>query len=192
MEINNGTGVGYPAKVDNSNRLHTWATTSNSASAATNMGDAFNINTGLVSYSADGTMLYIKNNESSNLVIEAIAIAAFSGITHSDKPYITLIQNPTAGDLITDASAVAMEANRNFGSTKDLAVDSYKGKSAGTVTGGSDTALFLVNETGRNFFTVNFLIPKGNSLAIKLTANITNGSANYYAAAICHLQDSNI
>lgn len=189
MKIEDGTGDGNSAKVDNNKRLHVQAITETEAVQAAELGDSYNLNTGLLSVTGDATLVYIKNNEDQDLIVEAIALGSFEGITHSDDPYITLVRNPTAGDLISDATAISMNQNRNFGSTKTLTADVYKGKVSGTVTGGNDAAILQVNPATRSFYQIDFILPKGSSMAIKLTANLSSGSANYYAALICHLKD---
>lgn len=189
MKIQDGTGTGNETKVDNNKRLHTQSVTEPEAIHAAEIGDAYNINTGLISVTGDATLMYIQNNENKDIVIEAIALGSFEGITHSDDPYITLIKSPSAGDLITDETAVSMNQNRNFGSSKVLTADVYKGKVGGTVTGGDDLGILQVTPGGRSFYTINIILSKGSSLAIDLTANASSGTANYYAAIICHLKD---
>ena len=133
--------------------------------------------------------MYVKNTSDLQLVVADLAIAAFDGITHSDAPYITVVRNPTAGDLITDATAATMNQNRNFGSAAEAVSLVYKGKTGGTCTGGNDIAILQTSKTGRSFFTMNFILDKGSSIAINLTANLSSGSANYYAALICYFKD---
>lgn len=189
MQIIDGTGKGYRGKVDSNNRVHVQGVINDEALHASEKGDAYNINTGLISINGNATLQYIKNNEDKDLVIEAIAIGSFEGITHTDDPYITLVRNPTGGDLITDGTAVSMNQNRNFGSSKTLTADNYKGKVSGTLTGGNDIAILQVNPATRSYFGINFILTKGSSLGIKLTANVSSGSANYYSAIICYLKD---
>lgn len=187
--IEDGKGAGRSAQVDDQNRLRTHSVTEPEALHSAEEGKAFNINTGLISITADATLLYIKNTEDADLVIEAVALGSFEGITHSDDPYITLVRNPTGGDLISDATAVSMNANRNFGSSRVLSADVYKGKVGGTVTGGDDLAILQATPGGRSFYTIEFIVPKNTSTAVKLTANITSGSANWYCAAIVYVKD---
>lgn len=189
MQLIDGTGKGYRGRIDANNRVHTQSVINDESLHSSEKGDAYNINTGLISINGNATLQYIKNNEDKDLVIEAIAIGSFEGITHSDDPYITLVRNPTGGDLITDATAVSMNQNRNFGSSKTLTADNYKGKVSGTLTGGNDIAILQVNPATRSYYGINFILPKGSSLGIKLTANVTGGSANYYSAIICYLKD---
>lgn len=190
MIISDGTGKGASLKVDSNNRAHTQAVTEDESLHSAELGDAYNINTGLISITGDATLQYIKNNEDKDLVVEAIALGSFEGITHSDDPYITVIRNPDGGDLISDATTTGvLNQNRNFGSSKTLTADAYKGKVSGTVTGGNDIAILQATPGGRSFYSINMILPKGSSLGIKLTANVSSGSANYYCAIICYLKD---
>jgi hypothetical protein len=189
--IEDGKGSGSKLRVDKNNRAHTQAITETEALHSSENGDSYNINTGNIALTADGTLLYIKNNEDKDLIIEALAFGndGLGTYTSVANPRYTIVRNPTGGDLISDASAVSMNQNRNFGSSKTLTVDAYKGKVSGTLTGGNDIAILEGTTDGRDYFTINFVIPKGSSVGIKLTANLSSGTAGYYAAAICYLKD---
>jgi hypothetical protein len=191
MLVEDGRGTGYTLRVDKNNRLHSQSVSESEQLHSAEKGDAYNVNTGLISFSANGTLLYIKNDEEKDMVIEAVAIGTFDGITYSDRPYITMVRNPTGGDLISDKSAVSMNQNRNFGSNKALGSTTlaYKGKSGGTLTGGDDIAILESSKGGRDFYTINFILQKGSSMGLKITNNISSGSANIYAAAIVYLKD---
>ena len=185
MKIEDGKGKGVWAQVDASSRLRTHAITEGEALHAAEEGNAYNINTGLISITGDATLLYLKNNENSDIVIDAIAVGSFEGITHSDDPYLTVVRNPTGGDIISDATAVSMNANRNFGSSNTLVADIYKGKVGGTMTGGSDLAILQATPGGRSFYPLQLVLAKGSTIGVKLTANVSSGSANWYCAFIC-------
>lgn len=187
--IEDGTGTGANLKIGSDNRLQARVVTEIEVIHAGESGNSYNFNSGLISVSGDATLMYVKNTSELQLVVADLAIAAFDGITYSDAPYITVVRNPTAGDLITDATAATMNQNRNFGSAAEAASLVYKGKTGGTCTGGNDIAILQTGKTGRSFFTMNFILSKGSSIAINLTANLSSGSANYYAALICYFKD---
>lgn len=184
-----GTGKGYRAKVDVANRVHTRSVTISAEQQATIDGDSYNINTGIINISGTSasSILYFKNSEDRNYIITAIALGVGAG-TASDSGELTLIENPTGGDLITDGTAVSINRNRNAGSGKVLAADIYKGKDGGTVTGGDDTALFFQGTSGRLFAAFPFVVPKNKSIALKYDPNLSSGSVNVYAALIGHLE----
>lgn len=184
-----GKGRGYQAAIDAENRLKTQSVSESEDIHALEQGNSYNINTGLItSINGDATLIYLKNNETKDLIIQAIALGIFEGITHSDDPYITVVRNPTGGDLISDATAVSMNQNRNFGSSNTLTADAYKGKVSGTLTGGNDIAILQATPAARSFYTIDLSLAKGSSVGIKFTANASSGSASLYCALICNLK----
>lgn len=182
---------GNKAGVNKANRLTVHAVAEQEDLHAVELGEAFNVNTGLMTVTGDATLIYLKNNEDEDLFIDAIALGSFEGVTHTDDPYVTIVRNPTGGDLISDATAVSMNQNRNFGSSEALTVDAYKGKVSGTLTGGNDLGILQATPGGRSFYAINLLLQKGSSIGIKLTLN-GSGSASWYAAFIIHLKNAKI
>ena len=188
-QILDGAGSGSRATVGADKRLQVRSISEDEEIHNGELGNTYNFNTGLISITGDATLMYLKNNANDNFILRAIAIGSFEGITHSDDPYITLVRNPTGGDLITDETAVSMNQNRNFGSSKTAQVDVYKGKVSGTLTGGNDIAILQVTPGGRSFYTIDLILPKGASIGVKLTANRSSGTANYYCAFIGYFKD---
>jgi hypothetical protein len=191
MKIQDGTGSGHNAKIDANNRVHTQSVTETESLHSAEIGSAYNISSGSISFTADGTLLYIKNNEDNDMVVEAIALGNDGGGTYTSslRPSISIIRNPTAGDLITDATAASHVINRNFGSSKEVNADTFKGKSGGTVTGGDTLGIFQSSQSGRDFFTINMVIPKGSSIAFQANNGLASGTAVMYCAAIVFLKD---
>lgn len=191
IEIRDGKGTGNRSKVSG-NRLFTHSVVETEAIHATAVGDSYNINTGsvsLTSTTASG-ILYVKNNENRDLVIEAVACGLGNAGTVSDVASIVLVRNPTGGTLISNATAVSMNQNRNFGSSKTLTINAYKGAEGSTVTGGNDIAQFFAAAGSRLFAEVNMILTKGDSIAVKIDTNTTLGTTNVYAAILCHLKDN--
>lgn len=190
MKIESGTGNGKEAKVDDLNRLHTLTISKTDLQRAVEDGDAYNINTGDIAISAETAMLYLKNNEDKDLYIEAIAvgIGGSANFNATGNCIVTVVKNPTGGTTISNASAVAMNQNRNFGSSKTLTADAYKAAASGnTVTGGSDVLKIAQNGRGRVYAGIGLLLKKGNSIGIEVDPNLSSGSTNVYAAIICNL-----
>lgn len=188
--IEDGKGSGSTLRVGSDNRLHARVVAETESIHNTESGKSFNFNTGMISVTTDSSLMYFKNLDTDQFIITGIAIGAFDGITHADTPYITIVRNPIAGNLITDATDIAMNQNRNLGSASSAEANIYKGKNGGTLTGGDDLGIFLVNKTGRSFFTVDMILTKGSSIGIMLTTNETSGTANYYAAIIGYFKDN--
>src|SRR6056300_490468 len=97
--------TGYKASVTKRNELKTFAVTESESEFANTKGDVYNINSGeITSLSAgDASLIYLYNDEDVDYVLSAVAVGirGFTGL--SDMATITIIRNPTGGDLISDA-----------------------------------------------------------------------------------------
>jgi hypothetical protein len=190
FKLKDGTGNGVNAKVGADNRLQVRAISETEVVHNGELGNAYNFNTGMISVSGDATLIYLKNNADEALIIGAIALGIFEGGTYSDDPYLTVVRNPTGGDIVTDATAITVSGNRNCGSSKEAEADIYKGKTSGTMTGGSDLALLQATPGGRSYYGIDLILPKGASIGIKLDANLSSGSMNVYAVLIGYYKDN--
>lgn len=187
--IEDGTGKGNLLKVGSDNRAQVRAVIESEVIHNGESGLAYNVNTGLINVSGDATLFYVKNTSDRQLIVSGIAIGVGKGMTHSDVPYLKVHRNPTGGDLISDEAPVEINGNRNFASALDIEATIYKGKSGGTVTGGSVLGLLQTNSDGRSFYQLDLILPKGNSMAVTMTPNLSAGSANVYLALICYYKD---
>lgn len=191
--IRDGAGTGYLAKVNANQRLYTQSVAINENLEATKRGASYNINTGVITLTNDDEtpILYVKNNETQDLHITAIAIGI--GITDGTAtiPKITIIRNPTAG-TITSGSNIDINSNRNYSSSNTLSVTAKKGATGSTMTDGDDHIIFFQTEKGRLFATIDEILGTGSSIGIKFDPQTTsNTSLDLYAALICHLEDEN-
>lgn len=187
--IRDGAGSGSLAKIDSNNRIHVQSVTVPSDYNANKNGDAYNINTGIINLgTADDTpVLYVKNNEIRDFHVTAIAIGMGPSTNGSGRqPVITIIRNPTTIDF---SAAVDINSNRNYGSSKTLAVTAYKGADGDAMTGGDDHILIFQTPNGRLFATIDEVLTPGASLGIKINPQTSNTSMDVYAALICHLDD---
>jgi hypothetical protein len=193
MEVSLKSGSkGHVQYVNSNERAHAHSVSEDEGIYELIKGKAFNLNSGLItSVTTDGTLIYFKNGETEEFIVQAMAIAIYDGITYSDFPDLELILDPTGGDLISDGTAVAYNQNRRAATTKPLSSDSlvYKGKSGGTLTGGNGFGIFQLAKTGRNFLTVNASIPQGGSMGLKYTLNESSGTTKMYAALIGYFKD---
>jgi hypothetical protein len=126
-QIQDGTGSGKRVKVDSNNQIHTTSITRSNTQDATIKGNSYNINTGDIGLTSttESAVLYFKSDESpvngeTAFVVDAIAIGIDSLGTTSGMAKITIVKNPTAGTIVTNAVAVDMNENRNFGSSENL------------------------------------------------------------------------
>jgi hypothetical protein len=187
MKIDDGKGSGKQAQVDSNNRLRVQSVTLDEQKNATDEGDSYNINTGEISISAESAILYMKNNEDNPFIVDSIALGVGTGTT-SDIGELYLVKNPTGGSIVSNASAVDMNENRNFGSSNVITADTYKGASGNTFSDGSDMALFYQGSSGRLFANIGIELTKGDSVGFRYQPNLSAGSTNVYAAIIGHLK----
>lgn len=171
ITIQDGTGTGNLAKVSEDNRLVTSSVTISAAAEATVGGDSYNINTGVITLTSAGEsgILYVKNNENFDMFISSIGIllGGNTGGDTTDTNLIKTYRNPTAGTLISGASAVSSNENRNFGDTSTWAADVFKGAEGNTVTDGDVITQSLSGSGSRNVLAdIDFLLTPGASLAV--------------------------
>jgi len=199
MRLEDGNGTGYQQHVDKNKQAHTFCITETESNSAVEKGLAYNVNTGIIALtgSSDSAILYFKNNEApingeADLVIDSIVIGINTrSATITESAIATIIRNPTAGTIVSNATAVDMNGNANFGSSNTLDSLIYKGSDGYTLTDGDDYAKVLCKSDDRTTIPeLNIDLPKGSAIGIKLDLN-TSGGANVYAAIICHRKDGN-
>jgi len=190
-QIQGSSGVGgiYQVGVTTDNQLKTLAVTRSIFTQINIEGDAYNINTGEITLTNDTEtpVLYLKNNETRDLLITAVAVGMKDSTGGSDLATIKVIRNPATGTIVSGASAVDISSNRNYGSFNSLEVDVYKGATGSTMTDGTDHILFFQGDSGRLFAAIDEVIPKGTSIGVKITPPSGNTSLTLYVAIICHL-----
>ncbi len=193
MIINDGTGTGNQAKVDETNRLYVRAVQATEEESGTRDERAYNLNTGTIALSSDGEsgVMYLKNNDNETIHIAGIVFGLDRAVsaTAGDMATITLIRNPTGGTLVSNAVNIDMNQNRQFGSANELAVDAYKGVDGDTISGGNNISQFFVAPSSRFLTDTAFMIPKTQTIAIKITPPSGTTSMNVYADIICHLEN---
>lgn len=194
MIINDGTGTGKQAKVDVANRVHTYAVEVTEAQSALQTGDAYNWNTGNITLTsaANTSVMYLKNSEERDVLIDALALGFKSDTNGSatDMVEITVVRNPTAGDIITNANNVDINQNRDFASSNTFTGNVYKGATGETLLSGGSDLLFVYSGVSTRFFSssLNMHLAKGDAIGINVKPRASNTSMVMYAALIGHLQ----
>ena len=197
MILENGVGNANKTLVDKNNQVHTFSVTESEKTAANKNGDQYNINSGTIAFSTNSTtrttILYFKNDEDQSFVVTAIAVGLGTrSATVSDAANVYIVRNPLTGTTITNANAVDMNSNSNFGSNRTLKSTTlaYKGADGeGATSGGNDHALLYMTD-GRLFAELDIELPKGASIAIEIDGN-TSGTFNVYGVLIGYVKDVN-
>jgi len=171
--IEDGKGTGKKAAVTNNNRLQTTGIDLNLTEAATESGDTYNLNSSETTLSTTGesAILYLKNLEETNLIVTSIVVNIMDYAGTAGQPILTIYRNPTAGTLVSTASACT-EQNRNYGSNKTLTMECYQGSEGKTLTGQDKTIPVYLPSTAAltlvSFDTV-VVLPKGASIGLSWT-----------------------
>lgn len=200
MTIIRDPNTGRGQKIDGNNSAHVYATTESQFTTAAIHDDAYNINTGLVTGltgTSGHSVLYFKNDESpvdgeSRIIIDAFAFwTGTRSATVTDDPVWTILRNPDGGDIITDATAVDINSNSDFGGNSSLASTTlaYKGKNGGTITS-TDGNHAIIAGTGRIFAGVPIVLHRGSSVGVSVDIN-TSGACQVYAALVFRRLDGN-
>lgn len=194
MIIKDGTGSGKLQKVDANNRAHGFVVSISEGKQALVDGDAYNWNTGNITLTsaADTSVIYLKNNETRDLIIDAIALGFKSDTSGAatDMIEITIVRNPTAGDIITNANDVDLNQNRDFASSNTFTGLVYKGATGETLLSGGNDILFIYGSPSGRFFSsdLNLHLSKGDSIGVNVKPRASNTSMVMYAALIGHLE----
>jgi len=196
MTIQDGTGKGFSAEVDSDNRLHTNTVSRNEVEQSIFLGNGYNINTGLVSITnagVDNAVWYLKNDGTDDVVIQEILIILGTSTGGSGDGTLKVFRNPTSGTIISGALEVEANVNRNFSSSNQLDVTTYKGATAATFTDG--TTFGSTNRSGSaviNFTSTPFLLKKGNSVGITWAAATSNTSQTVRGATTAFVRTNEI
>ena len=190
--IKDGAGTGNVAKVDSNNRLHAESVSQAINEKATEDGDSYNINTGLITLTSanESACLYFKNNEEQDFHVNTIVVFFGASTSGTGEGTWRVKRNPTAGTIVSGATNVDINSNRNFGSSKTLQDSlAYKGAEANTMTDGTDHILIGQFASSRVAASIDEFIPKGSSLGVDITPPTSNTSMDVYVALIGYLVD---
>lgn len=169
--IQDGTGRGFLARVDNENRLLTRASVQSEFDKSTSLGSAFNINTEFITITnaTETPLLYIKNEDDFDLIVEAWFVGTDVAIGTATRQSIMRVHaNPTGGTIIS-AGADLDVVNRSIGSSDELNAVVKSGGDAFTLTTLGTPVLYQTQaNVARNFGIVHLSLKKGSSLAVTI------------------------
>lgn len=192
-QLQDATGQGYGAKVDDHNRLHVDSISTDRESYSSQSGFSFNVNTGLITLTNAATknaVMYLVNNEDYPLVITNLFYQTGASTGGSGNIIVDVLRNPTTGTIVSGATAVEININRNFGSSRTLDVTAYKGATGNTFTNGTK-ALESILPTSVQRVAVSagaITLPKGSSIGVNITTPTGNTSITVEFAIACYLE----
>lgn len=192
MIIKDGAGGGYEAKVDIKNRLSTLSVSEGFNIEAAGNGDSYNINTGVINLTTanESAVIYFKNNSLETFIIPNVIAILGASTSGSGDTTVELIKNPTAGTIVSGATDVSTKSNRNFGSSKEIDADAFKGSEGLTITDGE---LFATSSRTTpaviEFDADVILLPTGSSLGVNVTPAPGNTSIDVVIAVVGFYSD---
>lgn len=193
FEITDGGGKGYSAEVDSENRLRVFSISEQEVFNASSLGNSYNFNTGVINLTSDSksAVLYIKNNGDSDLILTQLSYSMGNSTGGTGDVLVTVLRNPTTGTIISNA--VDMEVggvNRNFGSSKIITTDSYKGAEGYTFTNGVKIIDTIIDQAPIRVAIElgGISIPKGSSIGIDITPATSNSNVNIVLDASIYIR----
>lgn len=194
--IKDGTGTGNNAKVDKNKRLHVDSSSRTEDEQAALIGQSYNINTGTITLTSDGTsaVCYLKYNGDQALVIKEILGIVGSTTGGSGDAEMKLIKNPTAGTIISGATNVTTNQNRDFSSANIFDGLAYKGSEGLTITDGVSFADTTRSSFGTTiaFDASSIVLRKGNSIGVTFTPPSGNTSQTIKIAITCFVETADL
>jgi hypothetical protein len=167
-QIIDGTGTGKKVRVDNANRLHTHSVNETLIEYASSQGDSYNINTGTINLTSatESALLYFKNNGNNDIHIASVGYLIGNSTGGTGDLHTTVTKNPTTGTIISGASNVGINTNKNAGSSRIMDIDAFKGAEGNTFTDGTDFYYSLLSGSAKSYViaTGAIVLPKGSSI----------------------------
>ena len=182
IEILDGSGDGYRAKVNENKRLETFSITETRiADISARIGESFILTSDFVSLTTTGSfngMMYVKNTDTEKtLFVDKIRVCGTGSSMGSLQA--KMIKNPTTGTLISDANA-GLTVPANLGSNVTFGGLNYAASADGkTVTNGDQFSQFTIHLPGHSIqeYQGSLILPAGSAFAIEVKPS--------YATEIC-------
>ena len=186
--IQDGTGKGNLAQVDNTNKLEVHGVSESERDEAVEDGKGFEIGTPPVALTVatETALLFIQNNGDVPLVIDRweFSAAESTGGT-SDVCLLKLYQGATGITNSTPGGAV----NALFGSAKQLDATIEIGNgSTSAVTGGTLFGASYITFLGQSLFDGPWVLPRGQAVALTVTPPASNTSLPFGVRVLTHLK----
>ena len=196
-QIIDGIGNGYRAQVDSDHRLHVNSVSRLQVEQAVLLSEAYNVSTGTMTLTSanESAVGYFKYNGDQPIVIKEILVILGASTGGSGSGVIKIIKNPTLGTIIDEAKPVSTASNRDFGSSKTLDAEAYKGEEADTLTDGD---IFAVTSRDANFSgVVSFdaapiVLRKGNAIGVTFTPATGNTSQSVVVAGTLFIETAKV
>lgn len=167
MQVEDGTGSGYRAKVDENNRQSVFAyTRCDCADNSIRLGKAFEFATGAFlapTTTAEHAVLYLKNTSATEALI-VHTLRTCGSVAQQWRAY----KNDSGGTIISDANA-GVEENLNFRSTNVALADVFAASAAGKTRSGGSWLTQWINDAGHSNLDFEGALVLGSNDSLTLT-----------------------
>ena len=102
---------------------------------------------------------------------------------------MTIIRDPTAGSIITNAVDVSFSQNKNYSSSRTLSATHYKGTLGDDFDDGATIGEFFVNHNSRlAALNTDWVLPQGSAIGIKMNPNLSSGASSIYIVLVTYIR----
>jgi hypothetical protein len=179
--IQDGTGTKLKLKINAENRAEVQAIILDQEDDAISKGEGYQIASGQVTFTSNSAsvILYVKNNANEDFILDraVLVLGSSSGSLDYEDWTFQVLRNPQASGSIISNSVSAGISNSNHGSANTPDADCYRGVEGDTIFGGTGAPLPIQKTQNRTIFPLGRRLPKGSSIAFKLTPPTSNLSA---------------
>jgi hypothetical protein len=185
LYIEDGTGTGKKAGVDEDNRLLTHAVSTSDLVKSSEDGNAWAIATDFIALTTTASfsgIIYISNDSDENLEIHKIRIC--HDLASTENMQVKTLKNPTAGTLIS-AGTAGTTRTLNFTSSVTSDVTAKIGSDAKTVTDGSLLSQMIIKGVSLHEVSMDegIILGPSDSLAVVVKPS---AACNVCSYLICH------
>ena len=176
--IKDGTGSGYEAAVDKTNRLKSRSISEDAWVEAVQNGDHFAVTSGQVTLTTadESAMFYLKNDDSSDIVVDRVILNTQDSTGGTlDKFNLKINFGPSG--MTSGSGNDLTQVNTNLGSSKTLTLTSEKGLEGASLDNGSVAGNWEIeNPTYFRAISVRWYLPKGSSIGLSIVPPTGNTS----------------
>lgn len=171
--IEDGKGSGRLAEVNSDNKLETSSISRSEQAEAAINEKSFLIGSSVVvlTTASESGILYVKNNEESDLIITGVNIT--SGDMSGSSAKVFLVKAYLNGTGLSAGTSVAA-LNTNFGSSNVLNADITAGQEGAIVTDGVAAGVFYIQNNQFVNIETSWVLPKGKTIAMSITPGTSN------------------
>lgn len=188
MQLEDGSGKGYLARVDETNRVRTRTVSESEQNEQASLGLAYSIPSGFITLTntAESAIFWLRNDESQDLLITRFlaSVRKSTGATENHAR-VLIYYNPTG--MTSGTSTSLTPVNLNFGSSNTLSNTSEIGQQGAALTGATLFGGFVIPTESLTSESSSIVLPKGAAIGVTCVPPAGNTSLQVGVGISCHL-----